>query len=734
MSIFAKLNRWAQAFRAGQLISAFHFEQEDVNFRCDIDYEQAHELAKSSSKDLAAMGAVAVPHILLAYRQAESVKSSEESSKWQTYEEKVRARNRALTIVKYSLSTLKLIRDSEALEPLIKLLDDESKDLVLAAIEALGEIGDPMAVDGLLKLAISGNSDGSGYANRAVLRAVEALGKIGDSRAVPSLIGLMKNSESGSEKLKAIDALGKIGGSTAVDELCKLVDESAGSWRVSVEAFPGAHDARERVLKAVGTLAIIGDTRAVPSLSRLARANSETEALAAIKALGKIGGPVVVEELLKRLDDRSEARAIQAAKSLAKIGDPRAVSALGFLAQNSNREDEVLAAIKALGKIGGPTAVDVILELVNDVDEAKRVLSKAMDALAKIGGARVISFLCSVARRSLERKAIAAIEALVEIGDSVAVDELLALVGDAGRPREVVSNAAEALVQIGDSRARDELLNLIASSEYVDDVGVTVGTLEKMGNPLAVTLLKTYAQNKAGTRALRKKALVALADLSETDIVSTLVEFAIDDDDDYLWGVASKLGRQHPDMYAPVLRSAFQSGRIGESLIDDAVFELVALGDDSANSVLPKKILDTIEKQKPDDRLYLFSDHLGVPREHVEIAQHALHFEYSITSDGTRGGGQVLDSYSGLEVEVIEKLCEIDTQFSSSVLFRVSKREDIEIEMVRREWGCMMYTETICLQRQRELARRELDHRGVGDSDPIDSWGSGSQRRKSNSA
>ncbi|HVN95506.1 MAG TPA: HEAT repeat domain-containing protein [Syntrophorhabdaceae bacterium] len=80
-----------------------------------------------------------------------------------------------------------------------------------AGAVALGDIGDPRAIDSL----IAAMSDKSGYVR---LAAAEALGKIGERRAVDSLIEAARD-ENDLVRKNAVIALGKIGDDRAFDAL-----------------------------------------------------------------------------------------------------------------------------------------------------------------------------------------------------------------------------------------------------------------------------------------------------------------------------------------------------------------------------------------------------------------------------------------------------------------------------------------------------------------------------------
>ena len=143
------------------------------------------------------------------------------------------------------------------------------------AAQALGEIGDPHAVEPLLALV----HDHNPLVRR---HAVEALGKIGSPQSVLSLAKVLINvSEATHVRADAAAALGKIGEPEAVPFLIHAL--SAPDWSL-----------RSAVTVALG---IIGDPRAVqPLIARLADGDTQTRGYAA-QALGRIGDIRAAEPL-----------------------------------------------------------------------------------------------------------------------------------------------------------------------------------------------------------------------------------------------------------------------------------------------------------------------------------------------------------------------------------------------------------------------------------------------------
>ena len=115
------------------------------------------------------------------------------------------------------------IGDPRAVDPLIEALENEYIAVRLGAAQALGEIGDARAVDPLIQaLEVEDEYCGVQY------EAAQALGKIGDARAIKPLIRALKDDDE-IFRSWAAEALGEIGDARAVEPLTEAL-EDADRW------------------------------------------------------------------------------------------------------------------------------------------------------------------------------------------------------------------------------------------------------------------------------------------------------------------------------------------------------------------------------------------------------------------------------------------------------------------------------------------------------------------------
>jgi len=235
-------------------------------------------------------------------------------------------------------------------------------------VEALGDLGDPRAVDALVDVL---KSDDLRF------EAILALEKLGDPSAVGPLEAL-QDDPSELVRDRAARALESLDSSRLEARRKELADRGLaglvailGGERISddgIEAMKLLTDAGERAVpllvdslgshdwtvrwRSAVILGRIGDRAAAqPLIDALSDSNVEVRFYAA-EALGRLGDPSAVGPLIAALHDSGNYVQQAAAEALGNLGDSRAAEPLTTAAQQA-REDYVReAAAKALEKIG----------------------------------------------------------------------------------------------------------------------------------------------------------------------------------------------------------------------------------------------------------------------------------------------------------------------------------------------------------------------------------------------
>ncbi len=228
----------------------------------------------------------------------------------------------------------------------------------VAAAEALGSAGDPRAVDPLIKAL--------GNQSRDVRLAVaEALGKLG-TRGIESLTNAL-GSKAWDVSEVAAYALGGIEDARAVEALITALGDK--HWMI-----------RRNAADALGRS---GDARAVEALTTALGDKESMVRRNAAGALGRTGGGCAVEALITALGDEEWSVREHAAGALGRIGDARAREPLMKAAADLDGSVACQAAL-ALGKLGDTRAIGPLVEtLWHPSGESNDPRSDMLQDLAK---------------------------------------------------------------------------------------------------------------------------------------------------------------------------------------------------------------------------------------------------------------------------------------------------------------------------------------------------------------
>jgi HEAT repeat protein len=218
--------------------------------------------------------------------------------------------------------TLGVLKTKGAVEPLIQSLEtdetEQPKAIYKAAVDALGSIGDPTAVDALIAVQFSvGDFPGPQSIGERAIRALGAIGEV----AVPHLIETM---EGKNEKVNDL-ALQK-------GVPVQVVQQSA----VRILGVIGSPKATEHVIVYMPQKDCAGDEKV--DLSKLE--DFDQDSAAGLRAF--------------------------AANSLGFIGDASAVNALCECRNATHNPVDLWEITAALGRIGGASAFDCLEKIVRD--------------------------------------------------------------------------------------------------------------------------------------------------------------------------------------------------------------------------------------------------------------------------------------------------------------------------------------------------------------------------------
>ena len=313
--------------------------------------------------------------------------------------------------------------------------------------------------------------------SRVRAEAIRALRKLKAKQAAPAIAALLKDPLVEEE---AALGLQDLGGPAQVDALLAALETTVGAG--SEEAARAANRTNARIAEALGS---IGDSRAGPSLLRLARATDEDVRMAAVEALGNVKAKEAVPELSHLIDDPAAPPVLikRAVDALGRIGDPAGIPALARgLVIDRQGVSFLPESSFALFLIGQP-AVDPLIRILQDQDASFSAWAKENHiapagtyarvavVLGDLGDARAIPPLLAklkysdpdpvpgTSRLLSNVVRMFAANALGRMRAAQAAPAVQALVSTANaQDEEVTVSAAEALVWMGDRAQARELM------------------------------------------------------------------------------------------------------------------------------------------------------------------------------------------------------------------------------------------------------------------------------------
>jgi len=375
-----------------------------------------------------------------------------------------------------------------ALQPLLEALFSENRSVRLYATYALGEIRDPKAARGVLRML--GDTD-----PLVVDTAAEALVTIGEHSVIPAVIQLLGSPEP-RVRQRALDVLGGLGDASLAERITPLIGDPDREVVKSAIAALGKTRSVGTCMLAGRLLALPGEDLqdslrvaflamgepAVACLSSVLESASGEPLVRAIYLLGKLKAADAVGQIIQRLHDPNPAVRRFAAIALTEIGDPRAEEYfVGLLGD----KDPALRTYATVGlmSIGGRISIRLLLASLNDPETrwlAVRILDKigSRDVDSLIGALKdertgwyaqqALTKLDAAVLPQLEerlkgpdaaiREGVARV--MGEVRDRRAVGPLLEAIqsaGDTGR------NSATALIQIADPASVEPLIELLGN-------------------------------------------------------------------------------------------------------------------------------------------------------------------------------------------------------------------------------------------------------------------------------
>lgn len=296
-----------------------------------------------------------------------------------------------LSFEEFSLDKIKELEENKDVKSLSNQLNLYYESNRMQIAEALGNIGNPKAVESLVLALGQAHEDNDLPLEKAVF---EALKKIGDA-AIEPIIKVLGNESDRSIPLAAGYALVKIG-EPAVESLLRAMKDK--NWRIRGVAM--------------GALAEIGSPGAVdPIIEALNDSDWRVQKIAC-DCLGEMKNEKVVEPLIQAMDNPHPDVNATASEAIVKIGEPAVEPLIKALKDEKRRFRRNFA--RALGEIGDARAFEPMIELLKGKDKGMRC--EAAEALGKMGDARAVNPLIHTLKDKKGSVRYSASTALANIG------------------------------------------------------------------------------------------------------------------------------------------------------------------------------------------------------------------------------------------------------------------------------------------------------------------------------
>jgi HEAT repeat protein len=347
-----------------------------------------------------------------------------------------RLRNLLLSFRKKpSVSEMRSNQDVDGLIQFIVYPANVEKNSLRNAVKALGDIGDPKAVDALITLL--------DVKDKQIRRQiVESLGKIGDAKACIPLIKTLED-EDIEVRRRSVKALEIIHDPQCIPALIGMLRENNRFLREDV----------------INTLAFFGED-AILLLNEALSVENVNVNMGALTALREMG-QLAIQQLIRNLKDPDEGVRWGAAYALGKLQSLQAVEPLHDAIHDSDNMVRT-AAVVSLGIIGDEQSI--IALSVALVDENPDVRKASSEALQGLGVTEEDALLLAINSKKNEIREKAA-RGLGSLPDERSMKALLVACRDP-KP-EVRSAAIESLGRLGTDLVVPEILNAVRDPELI---------------------------------------------------------------------------------------------------------------------------------------------------------------------------------------------------------------------------------------------------------------------------
>ena len=424
-------------------------------------------------------------------------------------------------------------QDQGIVEILIEQLRSDDPDVRLAAIVALGRLGDRRAA-----IPLTGRL---GSDRAEVVAAAAALARIGDGSAFEPLLALLAHDDA-TVRQAAIGALNSLGHADMPSRILQLLSASDPKVRESAARIAGYFGYRSSVdallelssdpvegvrRAAVEQLPFLEDARATSRVRAALEDPAPRVRAAAAQAIAHLPRAEAGAPLLEAVRDSDAWVRYYAVRSLAELREAGAIDTLAGMAESDPAMHVRISAVEGLGGIGGPVAARLLLPLA--ADDTPEIAATALRALGRAGDAQGYETIKASLRSADAARRLAAIAGLRTCGTRDGI-EALAWTAGADEDDRVAAAAVEALGALAARPGADgdqavaALVTLMAEARRRDGAVTALTALPEARIPRAADALR-HAHP-----AVRHAGIDVLARMRHPD-ASAAIRSALDDAD-----------------------------------------------------------------------------------------------------------------------------------------------------------------------------------------------------------
>jgi HEAT repeat protein len=309
--------------------------------------------------------------------------------------------------------------------------------------------------------------------------AVEKLGGMADARLAGTLAAMLNDADPG-VRVAAVRALAVLKTEVVLRPISQALKDAA----------PAVREA------AATALGLAGDKRALPLLTQMLKDPNAVVRQKALTALQKFGWEPENDQ-----QRASRAVALGQLQKAAAMG-PAAIEPLSLVLQHGNHYERQ-AAVEALARVGDARVVTPLLGALSD--KATNVRTAAIEALGRSGDTRAVEQIAPALQDEAHHVRATAVEALGRLGSSPVVELLITALQD--KAWDVRAAAAHALGKLRDARAVEPLITSLGDSDH-DVRRNVVEALGLLGHPSALEpLVLMLKDEQASVRTLVPIAL-----------------------------------------------------------------------------------------------------------------------------------------------------------------------------------------------------------------------------------